>query len=131
MFRARRAGPLLLAALAAAGCRQAATADEPDGGTTEDAGALLCTIQPPTVCPDPMPHWPDVQPIFQQRCDQCHNGLPGGPWPLVQYQHVADWYDVVRAMLLDCSMPPPDAGVPMTDEERTAILTWLLCGFPE
>ena len=38
---------------------------------------------------------------------------------------------VVRAMLLDCSMPPPDAGVTMPDEERVAILTWLLCGYPE
>ncbi len=54
-----------------------------------------------------------------------------GGTSLLQYSHVADWNDVVRAMLLDCSMPPPDAGVPMPDEERTAILTWLLCGFPE
>ena len=61
----------------------------------------------------------------------CHNGMIGGPWPLMQYSHVADWFDVVRAMLLDCSMPPPDAGVTMPDEERVAILTWLLCGYPE
>lgn len=128
--------PLLVAALAVigAGCRQAGQASpdgEVDGGTTEDAGALVCTVQAPTVCPDPMPHWPDVSPIFQRRCVMCHNGMIGGPWPLMQYSHVADWFDVVRAMLLDCSMPPPDAGVYMPDEEKTAILTWLLCGYPE
>jgi hypothetical protein len=132
MFLPRRAWLPSLAALAvtATGCTQR-TWDPSDGGTSADTGALVCTIQAPTVCPAPVPHWPDVQPIFERRCVLCHNGIPGGPWPLLQYSHVADWNDVVRAMLLDCSMPPPDAGVPMPDEERTAILTWILCGFPE
>ena len=103
------------------------------GGCSSDSnrgGALVCTVQAPTVCPDPAPHWADVAPIFQNRCVECHNGMVGGPWPLMQYQHVADWQDLVRAHVLSCTMPPPDAGVPMTDEERTAILTWILCGFP-
>src|SRR4051812_671542 len=123
---------LLLTALLAAGpgCRSSER-ESPDGSTTEDGGALLCTVQAPTACPDPPPQWPDVQPIFQRRCVSCHNGMIGGPWPLMQYSHVADWYDVVRAMLLDCSMPPPDAGVSMPDEDRTAILTWILCGLPQ
>jgi hypothetical protein len=135
MLLAHTTPPLLLLATAfiatGAGCRQPAS-QSPDGGATEDdAGALPCTVQAPTVCPDPPPHWPDVSPIFQRRCVTCHNGMIGGPWPLMQYSHVADWYDVVRAMLLDCSMPPPDAGVEMPDEERVAILTWLRCGYPE
>jgi hypothetical protein len=123
---------LLLTTLLAAGpgCRPSER-ESRDGSTTEDGGALLCTVQAPTVCPDPAPQWPDVQPIFQRRCVSCHNGMIGGPWPLMQYSHVADWYDVVRAMLLDCSMPPPDAGVYMPDEDRIAILTWILCGLPE
>jgi len=135
MLLARAVMPLLAAALAVGtGCRQAGQNSSDggdDGGTTDDAGALVCTVQAPTVCPDPPPHWPDVSPIFQRRCVMCHNGMVGGPWPLMQYSHVADWFDVVRAMLLDCSMPPPDAGVYMPDEEKTAILTWLLCGYPE
>jgi hypothetical protein len=102
-----------------------------DAGTNDDGAAFICTVTAPTVCPDPPPHYPDVQPIIQRTCVPCHYGLPGGPWPLLQYSHVADWYDVVRAMVLDCSMPPPDAGVPISDDERTAILTWILCGFPE
>jgi hypothetical protein len=102
-----------------------------DGGVTQDAEPLVCTVKAPTSCPDPAPHYPDVQPIFQRACVPCHQGLPGGNWPLLQYSHVADWQDVIRAMVLDCSMPPPDAGVPISDEERLAILTWIRCGYLE
>jgi hypothetical protein len=115
---------LLLALLGGAAC------DRSSGTTTNDGGALAC-VPAPTVCPAPAPTWTDVSPIFQNICVQCHNGMIGGPWPLMQYQHVADWRDLVRAMVIDCSMPPPDAGVPMTDEERIAILTWILCGAPQ
>ena len=110
--------------LTGAGC-------ERSNAVTTDAGALVCTVEAPTACPDPAPHYPDIQPIIQRTCVPCHNGMVGGPWPLLQYSHVADWQDVIRAFVLDCSMPPPDAGVPMSDEERTAILTWILCGFQE
>jgi hypothetical protein len=33
--------------------------------------------------------------------------------------------------MLACTMPPPDAGVPMSDEERESILIWIRCGFLE
>jgi hypothetical protein len=122
---------ILITAAGAVTVLGGAACDRSPGGTTSDAGALVCTVQPPTVCPDPAPRWADVSPIFQSRCVECHNGMVGGPWPLMQYQHVADWSDLVRSMLVDCSMPPPDAGRPMTDEERVAILTWILCGVQE
>jgi hypothetical protein len=132
--RTAKAAPSLLllmsSALSGAGC-EGGGQQTTDAGAVADAGALICTVQPPTLCPDPPPHYADVQPIFQSRCVDCHNGMPGGPWPLLQYSHVADWQDVVRAHLLACTMPPPDAGVPMTDDERTAILTWILCGYLE
>jgi hypothetical protein len=118
-------------ALLTGACRERPAGETPDGGSM-DGSALVCTVQPPTVCPDPMPRWADVSSIFQQRCAICHNmTVVGAQWPLMQYQHVADWADLVRAMLVDCSMPPPDSGVRITDEERLRILTWILCGFPE
>jgi hypothetical protein len=122
---------VLVAALASAamGCETSARFD--GGPTTVDGAPLVCTITAPTVCPDPAPRWPDVSPIFQNRCVRCHNGAVGGPWPLMQYQHAVDWFDIIRSMLLDCTMPPPEAMIPMPDEERTAILTWILCGVPE
>jgi hypothetical protein len=70
-------------------------------------------------------------PIFEQRCVPCHAGLPNGPWPLTTYTHVADWEQELRAALIDCSMPPPDAGAGLTGEERRAILIWIRCGLPQ
>jgi hypothetical protein len=103
-------------------------------GGAADAGVLMeCQIRPvaaPSSCPQPMPHYSDVQPIFQQHCLQCHSGLTD-QWPLTDYAHVASWYDIIPTQLLKCQMPPLDAGVPMANSERTAILTWLHCGFPE
>jgi hypothetical protein len=91
-----------------------------------------CHVEPPTECPEPPPRYADVQPIFHERCGgDCHTGAPGSEWPLDTYGHVADWYDVIRDELRDCSMPPLDAGVSITTEERQVILTWILCGFPE
>jgi hypothetical protein len=43
-------------------------------------------------------------------------------WPLTTYSHVADWHDEIRSEMLKCSMPPPDAGIAMPDEERERIL---------
>lgn len=101
----------------------------PDAGTgTEQPPS--CSVPIPTSCPDPAPRYADVSPIFESRCVTCHAGAPGGPWSLEGYGHVADWQDSIREELRYCSMPPADAGVPMTTEERVAILTWIRCGLP-
>jgi len=108
-----------------------------DGSSDGDAGSgtvpLTCTVTAPTSCPTPAPHYADVEPIIQQNCTApCHAGVdPDGPWPLTTYEHVADWADIIRGDMLDCSMPPADAGVAITTDERQAILTWIRCGFPE
>lgn len=91
---------------------------------------LGCPVPAPTACPSPAPHYPDVAPIFERRCIICHSGAPGGPWSLADYGHVADWQDTIRTHVRDCTMPPVDAGVPMTSEERLEILTWIRCGLP-
>ena len=82
-------------------------------------------------CPDPVPGWADVQPVFAANCQACHGAVAGGPWPLDTYRHVADWQHEVRAFVADCSMPPPDSGVVLADEDRALILEWLACGAPE
>ena len=101
----------------------------PDGGTGHEEPAA-CSVPAPTACPEPAPRYADVAPIFEQRCVVCHAGAPGGPWSLSDYGHVAEWQDTIRSNLRDCSMPPPDAGLPMTLEERLAMLTWIRCGLP-
>ncbi len=100
-----------------------------DAGTSPDAAtSVACDVKAPTSCPSPAPRYADVQPIFQSRCVGCHNGTTQ-QWPLTSYQDVADWYDSVRDYVLTCAMPPPAANIPMTTEERTAILTWIRCGY--
>ena len=106
----------------------------PDGGSdlSDASGPLaVCSVQSPMTCPDPAPHYGDVAPIFQQRCASCHSESSDGPWPLTSYQDIADWADIVRRSIVDCSMPPADAGVGMTSDETLAILTWIRCGAPQ
>jgi hypothetical protein len=101
-------------------------------GEEDPPAAVECVVVAPTECTDPELRYADVQPIFQQRCvEGCHNGMPNGPWPLTDYDHIADWWDVVRDEVKSCAMPPPDSGRTMTNEERDAILLWIRCGFPE
>ena len=139
-----RCGSLLALALGvftgvSTGCEQKAQPWMPhiDGGALADgavdAEPFVCAVTPPTVCPDPPPRYPDVQPIFEERCVPCHFGGPGGPWPLRRYQEAADWFDIIRDHMLACTMPPVEYWplLPMTKEERVAILTWILCGLPQ
>ena len=100
----------------------------PDAGTSEDAAAAVCTPVPPIACPDPPPHFADVDPIIQNRCAACHNDQPDAAWPLQTYEEVAQWADVVKGDLLRCTMPPADGGISMTEDERQAVLAWTSCG---
>jgi hypothetical protein len=104
-------------------------ADAGQLGADAALGSTACSVQWPTACPDPAPRYNDVVPIFNRRCVTCHSGW-AGPWPLTSYTHVVDWQDTIRTELIGCTMPPPDAGIPITNDERTKILTWLRCGYP-
>jgi len=110
--------------------RDAGTDASEGADAAQDAGTFSCDVAAPTACPDPAPRYADVAPIFTTRCVVCHAGNWNGPWPLNTYEHVADWRDTVRANLLDCTMPPRESGIPMTDEERLQILTWIRCNMP-
>jgi hypothetical protein len=115
----------------AGACDRTANVAPSDASTDleEDGSAFVCPVPPPTECPNPPPHYPDIEPIVQRLCVPCHMGLPNGPWPLTDYTHVADWQDIIRGAMLDCSMPPIEAVFAMRSAERVAILTWILCGF--
>jgi hypothetical protein len=107
----------------------------PDGGnhSEHDAGSepapMPCDVVAPTECEQPAPTYADVEPIFQQRCVVCHAGMPGGPWPLTSYPHVASWFMEIRAVMSTCAMPPRDSGMTMPTAERELILAWLRCGY--
>jgi hypothetical protein len=104
-------------------------------GATGATGALPadpCGVSAPKTCTDSSLRYADVAPIFAMRCgDTCHAvGNPDGNWPLVSYQHVADWSNEIRDQVASCSQPPPAARVPMSVAEREKILVWLRCGAP-
>jgi hypothetical protein len=101
-----------------------------DASLTNDAAQAACNVTAPTACSTPAPRYGDVMPIFAARCTICHGQMEGGPWPLDNYEDIAHWADDVRATVVSCAMPPPDAGVPITDGERRLVLDWLRCGLP-
>jgi hypothetical protein len=102
-----------------------------DAAVPDAAARVVCNVQAPTACPEPAPRYADVAPVFTQRCVVCHSPMWTGPWPLDEYGHLADWQSDIRSHLLDCTMPPPDAGIPLPEEESLLILTWLRCGLPQ
>jgi hypothetical protein len=106
--------------------------DAGDDGTL-DGGVfdVPCTVVPPTECPNPAPRFDDVAPIFKKRCATCHISDWTGPWPLDSYSHIADWAAEIRGQLGTCSMPPPEAGTPLPNDESEKIMTWILCKTPK
>ena len=111
---------LAATAAAASDCGQSA-APAPTSGCTELAPS----------CSAPTPSFLyDVKPLLDRSCNStCH--APGvGPWPLGAYQDVADWASLIQLDLEACTMPPPDAGPPLTDAERQKVLDWIACGAP-
>jgi hypothetical protein len=112
-----------------AGCGDSGGPARP-GLTESDGGSEVCETTLPTSCPSPAPTYEqDVATIIEARCSSCHDGR-GEQWPLVDYSHTADWSNEIRAMVADCSMPPPDSGVLMLNSERQVILDWVRCGAP-
>lgn len=112
-----------------AGSVDAGVADSgSDAGEGGEKPAVSCDVEAPRACVEPKPVYDDVAPIFQERCVLCHNGAAGGPWPLTSYGHVADWQIEIRDQVSKCTMPPADAGIAITTEERAKILMWIRCG---
>jgi hypothetical protein len=105
------------------------------GPSDAGADAMLplpegCPLTPPTSCPDPKPHYSDIEPIFQEHCFACHDGT-GEQWGLTSYEHVADWFNEIRAQMIACTMPPLDSGITMPASDRMKIVQWIRCGYPE
>jgi uncharacterized membrane protein len=68
-----------------------------------------------------------IKPIIDRACVPCHypSDAPDASWPLSTYEDVREWDDQIRIDLLNCSMPPRDAGVSVTDKERARVVNWI------
>src|SRR5262245_29009516 len=116
-----RASCALGLALALAGC------NSKDGSA--DAGT--CPRDVPDACVQPAPAFAaDVLPIINARCGSCH-AEDAGQWPLNQYQYVIDWEPSFVSDIIGCTMPPADAGIELTTDERRILLNWIACGAPQ
>lgn len=89
-----------------------------------------CEVKAVSACPTPAPTYAEVQHLFDTHCNVCH-GTNGSEWPLENYDDISAWQIDIRGQLLDCSMPPADAGTGMTLAEKQQILTWIRCGLPK
>jgi hypothetical protein len=103
-----------------------------------------CVPPPVVACPDgggPSVEG-DVLPIFVAVCDNCH--APDAPKPdqqtpfLTSYQQIygptsgpsaGSEVSEIRSQVFDnCYMPPANATVPLSVDQRQTLLVWLACG---
>lgn len=81
----------------------------------------------------------DVARIVQQHCQECHRPGQIGPMPLLTYDDVSAWAQMIREVVEEKRMPPwhadPKHGKFRNDRslpaaERTTLLTWIEQGCP-
>jgi len=90
-----------------------------------------CPNDRPTSCPSPAPSYQSsIAPLISAHCLVCHS--PGGQeasFPFVTYQEVFTERSPILDQVFACNMPP--SGQPqLSTQERTQLLTWLVCGAP-
>ena len=97
-----------------------------------DAGVVpACGSDVTPTCPNPKPSYEkDVAPILDAQCNNCHVGGATGPWPLSPYESLFHWREQLLGSLVQCTMPPVDAGETLSATERAKIIGWVACGAP-
>jgi len=91
-----------------------------------------CPNDLPASCPPGAPGYAaTIAPLIQARCATCHAlGGQAADRPLDTYDDVFARRGAVLNQVYGCRMPP--AGAPqLIDDERSALLAWLVCGAPD
>lgn len=72
-----------------------------------------------------------IQPILLSRCRSCHSagGEAGTTHVFDTYAETFQERRVVLSQVFSCAMPPRN-GEELSEEERAALLAWLVCGAP-
>ena len=84
----------------------------------------------------------DVAPIFQQKCQECHQPNSIAPMSLITFEDVRPWARAIRQRVSTRQMPPwhidPSVGVhkfkndmSLTQEQIDTIVRWVDAGAPE
>lgn len=98
------------------------------GDSTPREGAS-CPNDLPKECPSLAPSYAaDVAPILADHCLTCHApGREKQDQPLDTYDHVYERRGAVMTQVYGCAMPP-SGQPPLSPDERTTLLSWLVCG---
>ncbi len=81
-----------------------------------------------------------VAPILFQRCAECHRAGEIAPFPLLTYDDVMGWEDMIAEVIQERRMPPwnanPEFGhfandARLSAKERDTLLTWIANGCPQ
>ena len=106
------------------------------GGCTKTNG-IDCTPPPASLtCPDAPPSFAgDVYPnVFVPVCVPCHSPTGVEPsMPFTSYQQIygsggTEAREIFSQVFESCLMPPANAPVSLTDEQRQTLLDWFACG---
>jgi mono/diheme cytochrome c family protein len=84
----------------------------------------------------------DVAPIFQEKCQQCHQPNSIAPMSLITFENARPWAKSIKQRVLTRQMPPwhidPSVGVhefkndmSLTDAQIDTIVRWVDAGAPE
>ncbi len=81
----------------------------------------------------------DIEPILQQRCQQCHREGQVGPMPFTTFAETKAFSEMVLEVILDKRMPPWPAESPhkfkddlrLTAAERDTLIAWLRGGMKQ
>jgi hypothetical protein len=124
---------VLLAIGALTACSGSSTLEGDPFDASSESALGACPGPASDMCSLPGPSYMnDIVPILEQRCNNCHvAGVDGGPWPLGGYAEVRDWRSAILRDLRECTMPPADAGLPFPEQERAALMAWLICDAPD
>jgi peroxiredoxin len=116
--------PVTKASTAVAGCLIGRTTKQPAASPSQ--AAITYTKQ--------------VSRIVQNRCQECHRAGQIGPMPLMTYDDVASWSDMIREVVSDKRMPPWHADPKhhgqfrneraLSKEEYDTLLKWIDLGCP-
>jgi uncharacterized membrane protein len=115
---------LVLVLVLVLGCSSAPSGDPADGGS-----ASTCT-NAPSACVKPVPSYSAViEPIIQNNCATCHSPKGGYGFDETTYAQVSAQASSILDDVGGCMMPP--STLPrLSEEERQALLDWLVCGAP-
>ena len=84
----------------------------------------------------------DVSPIFQEKCQQCHQPNSIAPMSLITFENARPWAKSIKQRVISRQMPPwhidPSVGVhefkndmSLTDKQIDTIVRWVDAGAPQ